>query len=172
MESPGTGTDPFPARFTKSSLTAFFCRYSYYSLYLFANGYDRFDDFNDHLHEFLYVNEDGKNFQSDVACVASGDNPCASVEAARYFIWNKTENLTTKQFEFAELVNAKIATYLPNTRSFVYTDEWLYAYTDSQMYAERALRGAKRALRRARPTRASEASAKKSEADPSERSER
>ncbi|GMI25149.1 hypothetical protein TeGR_g6051, partial [Tetraparma gracilis] len=108
--------------------------YSYYSLYLFANGYDRFDDFNDHLHEFLYVNEDGKNFQSDVACVASGDNPCASVEAARYFIWNKTENLTTKQFEFAELVNAKIATYLPNTRSFVYTDEWLYAYTDSQMY--------------------------------------
>lgn len=82
--------------------------YQHYSLYLFMQGKDVYDDFYEHLWTFLNEDETGKQFQKDVVCEEDGANKCGVVLSARLVMWYNTPNFTLDQYAFAERVNQKI----------------------------------------------------------------
>ncbi|GMH56411.1 hypothetical protein TrRE_jg10484 [Triparma retinervis] len=106
--------------------------YKNYILYLQANGLDQYADFNAKLEEFL-ATDGGKTLASDVICATTEVSTCSSVKTSRFLVWNKSPSNTATLYDISKEMSDKLQTY-EGLDAFVFTEQFLYAMTDSVMY--------------------------------------
>jgi predicted RND superfamily exporter protein len=104
--------------------------YEKYVEYLEAEGKDRYADFNGHLVDFLETDV-GKGYYADVKCETSL-SLCSGIKTSRFFVWNKSRSNTAYLYEMSSEIQGKIDE--SGINMFAYTEEFLYAMTDSVMY--------------------------------------
>jgi len=106
--------------------------YKNYVRFLQANGLNQYADFNSRLAEFFQT-EGGKAFANDVVCVTGTETgTCSGVKTSRFLVWNKSRDNTAVLHSMSKEMSDKLDSY--RLDAFVFTEEFLYAMTDSVMY--------------------------------------